>query len=69
MPFITVKGLDVITLEMKREVVKDITESVVKNFGVPPEVVFVDFIELSKENLASSGKLFIDGMPSIVSGR
>lgn len=60
MPSITVKALEGRTLEEKRGLVKDITEAVVKNLGVPPEVVMVDIVEISKENLAKAGVLFAD---------
>ncbi len=42
------------------QLVKDITEAIVKNFRVEPESVTVDLVEYSKENLAKAGKLFID---------
>ena len=60
MPLITVKAIGEKTIEQKRGLVKDITEAIVKNFGVPPEAVTIDIIEYSKENLASAGRLFID---------
>jgi len=60
MPSVTVKAVAGRTTEQKRGLVKDITEAVVKNFGVKPESVTVDIIECSRENLAVGGKLFID---------
>ncbi len=60
MPLITVKALGEKTVEQKRGLAKDITEAVVKNFGVPPEAVTIDIVEYSKENLANAGKLFVD---------
>lgn len=61
MPLITVKAIEGRTVEQKRGLAKDITEAVVKNFGVSPEKVMIDIVEYSKENLAQAGKLFIDG--------
>ena len=60
MPLVTVKALGEKTVEQKRGLAKDITEAVVKNFGVPPEAVTIDIVEYSKENLANAGKLFVD---------
>ncbi len=60
MPSVSVRAVGVKTLEQKRGLVKDITEAVVKNFGVKPEAVTVDITEVSRENLGVGGKLFID---------
>ena len=60
MPFITVKILEGKTVEQKRVLVKDITEMIVKNIGVPPEVVNIDIIEYSSENIANAGQLLVD---------
>jgi len=60
MPLITVKTLEDKTVEQKRGLAKDITEAVVKNFGVAPEAVHIDIIEYSKANIANAGKLFLD---------
>ncbi len=40
--------------------VKDITEMIVKNIGVTPEVVNIDIIEYSSENIANAGQLLVD---------
>ena len=60
MPFITVKILEGKTVEQKRVLVKDITEMIVKNIGVPPEVVNIDIVEYSSENIANAGQLLVD---------
>jgi 4-oxalocrotonate tautomerase len=60
MPLITVKALEGRTIEQKRGLVKDITEAVVKNFKVTPDLVTIDIIDYSKENLAKAGKLQAD---------
>ncbi|MDD5510595.1 MAG: tautomerase family protein [Dehalococcoidales bacterium] len=60
MPLVTVKVKGVRTIEQKRALVKDITEAVVKHFKVQPEVVTIDIVEYSEENMAKAGKLFID---------
>jgi 4-oxalocrotonate tautomerase len=60
MPLITVKAMGGRTTEQKRGLAKDITEAVVKNFGVKPEAVTIDIVEYNQENFASAGKLFVD---------
>ena len=60
MPLVTVKALEGRTIVQKRGLVKDITEAVVKNFKVKPESVTIDIVELSRDNLAEAGKLFVD---------
>ncbi len=60
MPSVSIRAVAGKTIEQKRGLVKDITEAVVKNFGVKPESVTVDITEVSRENLAVGGKLFAD---------
>ena len=60
MPEISIVALKGRTVDQKRALVKDITEAVVKHFKVKPEAVSVVIHEMSKENIAKSGKLFID---------
>lgn len=60
MPLLIVKAIEGRTTEQKRGLAKDITEAVVKNFGVKPESVMIDIVEYPKENVAEAGKLFTD---------
>ncbi len=60
MPRVTVEAIEGRTIEQKRGLVKDITEAVIKNFNVESETVTVAIHEMSKENYAKAGKLFID---------
>ena len=60
MPSITIKILKGKTVEQKRVLVKDITEMIVKNIGVPPEVVNIDIVEYSSENIANARQLLMD---------
>lgn len=48
------------TVDAKRAVVKDITDTVVKNFNVPPDAVAIQIVEAPKENKAKGGVLFSD---------
>ena len=41
--------------EAKKALMKDITDAVVKNFGVNPEAVVVQIVESSKDNKSKGG--------------
>lgn len=60
MPLVSIKAKEGRTTDQKRALVKDITEALVKNFKVKPDAVTIDIVEYSGENLANSGKLFVD---------
>ena len=60
MPLIIVHADEGRTVEQKRGLVKDITEAVCKNFGVPPQAVSIMIKEGKKENRGRAGKLAID---------
>ena len=60
MPLVTVKAVEGRTIEQKRGLVKDITEALVKNFNAKREAVTIDIVDMSGENLAKGGILFID---------
>ena len=44
--------------EQKRALIKDITNAVVKNFGVSADAVLVEIVESSSDNKAKGGVLF-----------
>ena len=48
------------TIDAKREVVKDITDTICRNFNVGAESVAIQIVEASRENKAKGGKLFTD---------
>ena len=58
MPEVYVHALEGRTKEQKRALIRDITEAVVKNFGVPIDAVLVKIIENSGDNKAKGGVLF-----------
>ena len=58
MPEILVHIAEGRTPESKKALMKDITDAVVKNFGVPPERVVVQIVESPKENKSRGGVLF-----------
>jgi 4-oxalocrotonate tautomerase len=63
MPEIHVYAAEGRSLDQKRQLVKEITESVVRNFSVPPEVVVVQIIEAPKTLKARGGVLFSEMPP------
>ena len=60
MPIVTVEASAGRTIEQKRGLVKDITEAVVKNYKVSPDVVIIVIREIADEHLGKAGKLKID---------
>lgn len=60
MPIINVKMARGRSLEQKRELVRAITEDVVKVLDVNPEWVTVIFDEYERDNWATSGELHVD---------
>ena len=60
MPMITVRLWEGTTFEVKRGLVRDITEAVVKNLECPPEAVSIDMPEYRLDQLARGGKLSVD---------
>ncbi|MBC9179088.1 tautomerase family protein [Pseudoroseomonas ludipueritiae] len=60
MPEIMVFAAEGRTVDQKRGLVKDLTDAMVKNFGVPAESVTVQIVESSKESKAKGGVLFSD---------
>jgi 4-oxalocrotonate tautomerase len=63
MPEVYVHAVEGRTLDQKRQLVKEITDAVVKNFNVKPEAVLVQIVESSKESKAKGGFLFSDRPP------
>lgn len=55
MPEIIVYAVEGRSPEQKRGLMKDITEAVVKNFQVAPEVVTVQIVESAKDSKAKGG--------------
>ena len=61
MPYITVNVLKGRTVEEKRTLAKDITELIVKDLKLESkDVVTVQFVDVSPENLAMGGTLVLD---------
>jgi 4-oxalocrotonate tautomerase len=58
MPEVYVYAVEGRTAEQKRALMKDITEAVVRNFAVDPEVVVVSIIEIAKHNKSKAGTPF-----------
>lgn len=64
MPEIYVHAIEGRSLEQKRALVKEITDAVVRNFNVTPDLVMVQIIESPKNLKAKGGVLFSDRPPT-----
>jgi len=51
--------------EKKRALMKDITDSVVRHFGVDPEAVVIQIVEAKKADKMKGGLLFTERAPKI----
>jgi 4-oxalocrotonate tautomerase len=60
MPEVYVHAVEGRTAEQKRALMKDITDAVVRNFGVSPETVVVTIVESLKVNKAKAGVPFTE---------
>lgn len=60
MPIVTIKIAKGRTTDQKRELVKEITDSIVSILDVKPEWVSVLFEEFDRENWSTGGELHID---------
>ena len=49
--------------EKKRALMRDITDAVVRNFGVDPEAVVVQIVESKKSDKMKGGLLFTERAP------
>jgi len=60
MPEIIVYVVEGRSAEQKKGLMKDITDAMVKNFGVKPEVVTVQIVESPKDSKAKGGVPFTE---------
>jgi len=60
MPYIEVKVAGELTPDQKREIVKEITATMEKVAGKPPESTYVVIQNMGRDNWAKSGKLLDD---------
>jgi 4-oxalocrotonate tautomerase len=60
MPEIIVYAVEGRTAEQKKSLMKDITDSVVRNFQVPAEAVTVQIVESKKDSKAKGGVPFTE---------
>lgn len=60
MPNITIEGPKIEGIEKKRTLVKEITDAVVKVYGLPKEVIVVLIKENQTENVGVGGQLISD---------
>lgn len=62
MPFVTIVLKEGRSLEQKRELVKAVTEAVVRTVSAKPEAVHIVVHDEPASNLASGGTLLVDRM-------
>ncbi|MBN1800518.1 MAG: tautomerase family protein [Candidatus Lokiarchaeota archaeon] len=60
MPNIIIEGPIIENIEIKRTLVKDITEIVEKAYGIPKEHIIITIKEFSPENVGVGGELISD---------
>lgn len=48
------------SVEQKRKVAREVTDTLARNFGVAPEAVIVQFVEAGRDSKARGGVLFSD---------
>jgi 4-oxalocrotonate tautomerase len=58
MPEVVVYAIEGRSVDQKRGLVRDITNALVKNYGVPAEAVVVTVVETAKHDKAKGGVLF-----------
>ncbi|TLN02059.1 4-oxalocrotonate tautomerase [bacterium] len=57
MPIVNIDWLEGRTVEQKRKLAEEITDSFVKNTGCPPEAVTIIFTDHPGHEIAKAGKL------------
>ncbi len=63
MPEVVVYLIEGRSLDVKRALVKDLTEAIVKNTGAPPDAVTISLVETPKTSKSKGGVLFADMPP------
>ena len=63
MPIITINQFEGRTIEQKRQLAKEITDSIVKIYEISADRVNIAFFDVPKHNAAKGGKLYIDQQP------
>ena len=63
MPEVVIYAAGSRSQDQKRGLCKDVTDAVVKNFGVPAEVVVITLVETPKTDKSKGGVMFSDMPP------
>lgn len=61
MPYVNVKVAGSLDQKQKEQIVKEITQTLQKVAGKPPEATYIVIEEVSRENWAKGGKLLSSG--------
>ncbi|RJX26236.1 MAG: 4-oxalocrotonate tautomerase [Dethiobacter sp.] len=60
MPVVQIEMLEGRNLQQKRQMVKEVTEALVRTLNCPPEAVKIIIREMKPENLGDGGTLHLD---------
>ena len=60
MPNITVEGLKIEKIEVKRTLVKELTDAAERAYGLPRQTIVVVIKENSPDNIGVAGQLLLD---------
>jgi 4-oxalocrotonate tautomerase len=60
MPVVTIRQLEGRTVEQKRKLAREITDSIVRIYKIQADRVTINFFDMPNYNIAKAGKLFID---------
>jgi 4-oxalocrotonate tautomerase len=63
MPEVVIYSVGARNAEQKRGLMRDVTDAVVKNFGVPADAVVITLVESASGDKAKGGVLFSDRAP------
>jgi 4-oxalocrotonate tautomerase len=60
MPEVVIYALQGRSIEVKRSLVKDVTDAICKNYQVDPSAVVITLVDSSKDEKSKGGVLFAD---------
>jgi 4-oxalocrotonate tautomerase len=63
MPEVYIYMADGRTVDQKRAVAREVTDSIAKNLNVPADAVIVQFVEAPRDSKARGGVLFSEAPP------
>ncbi len=64
MPEVYIHVVEGRTLDQKRQLIREVTDAVVRNFDVAPDAVLIEIMEAKKDAKAKGGILFSERAPA-----